>query len=123
MRGTPALGRKSRLVSVLAIAAGLGLAGCSDLDSSLFPDDTDTGVPSATASADQGAPSGGGTMPGTMPGSGGASGGSAPVVAITPVPIEPGANTGTGVSTTIATLRGQVQTLEDHLAANAAKLT
>ena len=123
MRGIPALGRKSRLVSVLAIAAGLGLAGCSDLDSSLFPDDTDTGVPSATASADQGAPSGGGTMPGTMPGSGGASGGSAPVVAITPVPIEPGANTGTGVSTTIATLRGQVQTLEDHLAANAAKLT
>ncbi|HEY4942719.1 MAG TPA: hypothetical protein VII56_14920 [Rhizomicrobium sp.] len=125
MRGILAAGRKSRLVSVLALLAGLGLAGCSDLDTALFSDDTDSGVPSATASSDQFPPGGGtaGTMPGAMAGGGGNSGGSAPVVTITPVPIESGANTGTGVSATIATLRGQIQTLEDHLAANASHLT
>lgn len=125
MRGILAAGRKSRLVSVLALLAGLGLAGCSDLDTALFSDDADSGVPSTTASSDQFPPGGGtaGTMPGAMAGGGGNSGGSAPVVTITPVPIEAGANTGTGVSATIATLRGQIQTLEDHLAANASHLT
>lgn len=49
--------------------------------------------------------------------------GSAPVIAITPVSIEPGTNTGTGVSATIATLRSQMTTLEEHLAANASHLT
>ncbi|HXC54322.1 MAG TPA: hypothetical protein VNU97_03425 [Rhizomicrobium sp.] len=121
-------GHKSRLVSVLALLAGLGLAGCTDLDNSLFSDDTDSGGATPTASADQFPPAGGGGTPGTMPGTmpGGASGGgggSAPVVTITPVPIEAGSNTGTGVSATIATLRGQIQTLEDHLAANAGHLT
>jgi hypothetical protein len=111
----------------LALLAGLGLAGCSDLDTALFSEDTDSGAPAASASnADQFPPGGGsgGTMPGAMAGGGsGSSGGSAPVVTITPVPIEPGSNTGTGVSATIATLRGQIQALEDHLAANAAHLT
>lgn len=138
MRGHPAV-RKSRLVSILALTAALGLAGCSDLDSALFADDTDAGgVPSASdqsAPADTStapAPITGSSMPGTMPGSmPGAtmSGGSmpvagpAPVVQVTPVQVEPGANTGTAVSATIATLRGQLQTLEDHLGANAARLT
>ncbi|MEI9995883.1 MAG: hypothetical protein WDM91_14905 [Rhizomicrobium sp.] len=134
MRGIPAAGtrRKSRLVSVLALAAGLGLAGCSDLDNALFADQGSTpsgdgAVPAAPAStADQfppAAPGAPGTMPGTMPGApAGASGGSAPTVAITPVSIEPGSNTGTAVSGTIATLRGQVQQLEDHLAASASHL-
>jgi hypothetical protein len=125
MRGIRATdtGRKSRLVSVLALAAGLGLAGCTDVDTALFGSESDVGSTPST-SADQyppasaGAP---GTM-GTMPG-GAAAGGSAPIVAITPIPIEPGANTGTAVSATIATLRGQVQSLEDHLGANAAHLT
>ncbi|HEX4302602.1 MAG TPA: hypothetical protein VHZ78_07405 [Rhizomicrobium sp.] len=128
MRGIAAVGRKSRLVSVLALTAGLGLAGCSDLDSALFTDDSSGSTgPAPTASADQFPPGGGtpGTMPGAMsPASGGGpSTGSAPVVTITPVPIEPGSNTGTAVSATIATLRGQIQSLEDHLAANAAHLT
>lgn len=123
MRGIRAVGRKSRLASVLALTAGLGLAGCSDLDSALFSDDSGSDVPTSTASADQFPPGGPGTMPGAMPGAmAGGGGGSAPIVAITPVPIEPGANTGTAVSTTIATLRGQVQTLEDHLASNASQL-
>jgi hypothetical protein len=126
MKGNLAAGRTSRLVSILALAAGLGLAGCTDVDNSLFggtPDDSGS-VP--TASSDQGGfpASEPGTMPGTMPAASGgpANAGSAPVVAITPIPIEPGSNTGTAVSATIATLRSQVQTLEDHLAANASHL-
>jgi len=128
MKGNPAAGRKSRLVSVLALSVGLGLAGCSDLDNSMFGEPDDSGsVP--TASADQSAAPTAtpGSMPGTLPpssGGGGAApgGGSAPVVAITPVPIEAGSNTGTAVSATIATLRSQVQTLEDHLSASATHL-
>ena len=50
------------------------------------------------------------------------SGGSAPVVAITPIQIEPGSNTGTAVSASIATMRAQVQQLNDHVGANAAHL-
>ncbi len=120
MRGIRAsgTGQKSRLVSVLALVAGLGLAGCSDLDNALFTDQGDQGAPAP--SADQFPP--GGPESGAAPAAP-VNTGSAPVIAITPVSIEPGANTGTGVNATIATLRGQVQTLEDHLAANAAHLT
>ncbi|HUO91239.1 MAG TPA: hypothetical protein VMU08_18875 [Rhizomicrobium sp.] len=120
MRGIRATGsaRKSRLASVLALVAGLGLAGCTDVDTALFGEEAESGAPAP--SADQFPPSAPGT-PGTMPGAPTASG-PAPIVAITPVPIEPGANTGTAVSATIATLRGQMQTLEDHLGANAAHL-
>jgi hypothetical protein len=123
MRGILATGPKlkSRLISALALAAGLGLAGCSDVDSALFGDQEDTGAPPASSS-DQFPPGGPGT-PGTLPGAVGAASGSAPVVAITPVTIEPGSNTGTAVSATIATLRGQIATIEEHLAANAARLT
>ena len=124
MRGirSAVAGQKSRLVSALALVAGLGLAGCSDIDNSLFGDQGDAGAPAP--SADQFPPGNGGGAPeGTMPGAAPVSSGPAPVVAITPVQIEPGANTGTGVNATIATLRAQIQTLEDHLAANASHLT
>lgn len=117
---------KSRLFSALAIAAGLGLAGCSDIDNALFGEETDTGgAPAATA--DQFPP---GNVPppgtpGTLPPApvSSAAGGSAPVIAITPVTIEPGSNTGTAVGATIATLRSQIVTIEDHVAANASHLT
>ena len=129
MKGNPAARRTTRLVSVLALAAGLGLAGCTDLDNSLFGQADDSGSVPGAFPADQGAAPAGtpGTLPGSMPSassgpSSGPSAGSAPTVAITPVPIEPGSNTGTAVSATIATLRSQVQTLEDHLAANASHL-
>ncbi len=112
---------KSRLGSALALAAGLGLAGCSDVDSALFGDQADNGAAPASSS-DQFPPSGAGT-PGTLPGGAPASSGSAPVIAITPVSIEPGSNTGTAVSATIATLRGQVATIEEHLATNASRLS
>jgi len=132
MKGNPAAGRKSRLVSVLALAAGLGLAGCTDVDNSLFGAPDDSGSVPAASTDQGGAPPAAepGTMPGTLPAStggggaiGSANGNSAPIVAITPIPIEPGSNTGTAVSATIATLRSQVQTLEDHLAANASHLS
>jgi hypothetical protein len=112
----------SRLFSAMALASGLVLAGCSDLDNALFGDETDNGGPAA--SSDQ-------FPPVTAPGTAGAlpaapataATGSAPVIAITPVPIEPGVNTGTAVSATIATMRNQLSTLEEHVAANAAHLT
>jgi len=114
---------KSRLFGAFALAAGLGLAGCSDLDNALFGDETDNGGASA-ASSDQfphaTAPGAAGTLP-AAPAT--AATGSAPVIAITPVTIEPGANTGTAVSATIATMRSQLSTLEEHVASNAARLT
>jgi hypothetical protein len=105
----------------LALTAGLGLAGCSDIDNALFGEQPEAAAPAA--SADQYPAAAAPGAPGTMPGAPAASSGPAPTVAITPVPIEPGSNTGTPVSATIATLRGQVQTLEDRLGANAAHLT
>ena len=114
---------KSRLFSALALAAGLGLAGCSDLDNALFGDQPDTGGTAPAGSSDQFPLGNPGGAPGTLPAATStAPMGSAPVVAITPVTIEPGANTGTAVSATIANLRGQIATLEEHVSANAARL-
>ena len=116
---------KSRLFVGLALAAGLGLAGCTDLDNALFGEETDNGGAPA-ASADQ-FPPGNVPPPGTPgtlpPAPSGSATGSAPVVAITPVTVEPGANTGTAVSATIAALRNQLITIEEHVASNAAHLT
>ena len=127
MKGNLAAGRKSRLVSILALSVGLGLAGCTDVDNSLFGAPDDSGAVPAASTDQGGAPSAEpGTMPGALPaatGNSAANGSSAPIVAITPIPIESGSNTGTAVSATIATLRSQVQTLEDHLAANASHLS
>jgi hypothetical protein len=114
---------KSRLFGALALAAGLGLAGCSDLDNALFGDETDNGGAPA-ASSDQFPPATAPGTAGTLPAAPAATAsGSAPVIAITPVPIEPGVNTGTAVSATIATMRSQLATLEEHVASNAARLT
>src|SRR5690348_1142883 len=115
---------KSRLFSALALAAGLGLAGCSDIDNALFGEETDNGGAPA-ASADQFPP---GNVPppgtpGTLPPAAATASGGAPVIAITPVTIEPGSNTGTAVSATIATMRSALVTIEDHVAANASHLT
>lgn len=113
---------KSRLFSVLALAAGLGLAGCSDLDNALFGDEG--GTAAATSSDQFPLSNQGGATPGTLPAAAaGTASGAAPVIAITPVTIEAGSNTGTAVSATIATLRSQIMTLEEHVSANAARLT
>jgi hypothetical protein len=117
---------KSRLFGALALAAGLGLAGCSDIDNALFGEGEPDNGGAPAASADQ-FPPGNVPPPGTPgtlpPAPAAAATGSAPVVAITPVTIEPGSNTGTAVSATIAALRTQLMTIEDHVGANAARLT
>src|SRR5690348_10699243 len=114
---------KSRLYGAFALAVSLGLAGCSDLDNALFSDEPDNGGAPA-ASADQFPPATAPGTAGTLPAAPAtAATGSAPVIAITPVTIEPGANTGTAVSATIAAMRSQLSTLEEHVASNAAHLT
>lgn len=114
---------KFRLFGAFALIAGLGLAGCSDLDNALFGDETDNGGAPA-ASSDQFPPATAPGAAGTLPAAAAtAATGSAPVIAITPVAIEPGANTGTAVSATIAAMRSQLSTLEEHVASNAAHLT
>jgi hypothetical protein len=107
------------------LASGLALAGCSDLDNELFGDDT--GSSDQVAAPAAAAPSGQ-AMAGTLPGESGGgeigSGGSslAPVATITPVTIDPGSDTGTAVSKTIQTLRGQIAGLQQKLTTNAQRL-
>jgi hypothetical protein len=117
---------RSRLLSALALTAALGLSACGDVDNALFGDEGPG--PVAANQYPPGGPPPQGVQPGapgTLPGApttGGESTGPAPSIAITPIAIEPGSNTGTAVSATIATIRSQVAALEDHLAANAARL-
>jgi len=136
--------------AVLAFAACLGLSACSDIDNALFggPEET-TEASSAPGTLDNGQQAAAPTAPaqsapapqtaqteseqstvetGTLPEAGTASPGATSTssypegATITPVTIEPGSNTGTAVSTTIASLRGQVMRLEDHISANAQRL-
>jgi hypothetical protein len=58
-------------------------------------------------------------MPRTM---GGGGGGSGRDIAIRPIQIEPGSNTGTAVNATIGGLRADLQRIEDDIVANAATL-
>ncbi|MDE1939654.1 MAG: hypothetical protein KGI68_11575 [Alphaproteobacteria bacterium] len=113
-------GASSRIFSTLILVAGLGLSGCADVDNMLFgdsgtaPDNTQTSAaPDTTAPA-----------PGSMPMTSASmsSGTVAPVATITPVPIEPGSDTGTAVSKTIASLRAQVSALQNSLMQNAQRL-
>ncbi len=123
----------SRLFGALAVVASLALAGCSDVDNALFGDDADTldasaspgtldNGPAPQRSAVAAQPSYSGEA-GTLPESS-SSFQAAPTTmgAITPVQIEQGSNTGTAVSNAVATLRSQVMTLEDHIAASAQRL-
>lgn len=127
MRGISANHRlRTGLVLAFMLASSLALAGCSDLDNELFGDDTGSSDQAAAPTAAAPAPSGQ-AMAGTLPGeSGGAisSGGNslAPVATITPVTIDPGSDTGTAVSKTIQTLRGQISGLQQKLSANAQRL-
>jgi hypothetical protein len=127
MRGFPATaGLKKGLFLALTLAASLSLTACSDIDS-LFGDET----PDATA-ADMAAPTAGsvGTAPGAFPEAPpptaapvAATTGGVPVATITPVAIEQGSDTGTGVNKTIQSLRAQMVGLEQKLAANAQRLS
>lgn len=109
-------GVSSRIFSALVLVAGLGLAGCSDIDSMLFGDSgTDNGE-SQTATTQEPAQPAAASLPAAT------SSTSAPVATITPVSIEPGSDTGTAVSKSVASLRAQVSGLQGSLAQNAQRL-
>ncbi len=123
----------SRIGKVVAFSAALALAGCADIDQSLFGSGEQAPPPaSASAQASQypdqgpGAPvptSGSAVEAGTLPPAG--SGGtvtSALSPTITPIAIEPGTDTGTAVNKTIQSLRGTISELETRLATNAQRL-
>ena len=118
---------KSRLFGALALVGGPWPCRLLATSTMRFSAIRPTMAVAAGGSSDQFPPGSSGArrnVPGTLPAAAAARRrGSAPVIAITPVTIEPGSNTGTAVSATIATLRGQIATLEEHLAANAAHLT
>lgn len=141
----------SGLLGAFALVAGLGLAGCSDIDNAMFgsgadndqasaaPGTLDNSSPAPAQSQTQSAapapraqaPSSqmaqgdnsveAGTLPDQSPMTA-----QAPAAmggsSITPVQIEQGSNTGTAVSTTIANLRNQVMGLEDHISNSAQRL-
>ena len=118
LSGKPRL--KQGLFLACALTASFGLASCSDIGNSidsLFGDDDATAnaaAPPDTGTADQAPPAPVAAAPAT---------GGVPVATITPVTIEPGADTGTAVNKTIQTVRSQVAGLEGKLAANAQRLS
>jgi hypothetical protein len=109
-------GLKRSFVLAFALATGLSLTACSDIDN-LFGDDGE-------ATADAGPPPDAGSFPTSAPvaSTSATNSGLAPAVTITPVGIEAGSDTGTAVNKTIQTLRAQLSGLEGKLAANAARL-
>src|SRR6185437_2284922 len=101
---------KTGLFLACVLTAGLGLAGCSEIDSMFGDESSDMSASSAPSPA--GGP-GAAVAPPTAeaaPIAGGSA--SALVATITPVTIEAGPDTGTGVNKTIQTLRGQMSGLE-----------
>jgi len=119
MRGIPAQhGLKRGLFLAFALAAGLSLSACSDIDNLFGGDDTEMAEPAPSAAPpDAGAPpTAGPAVP--LP----AAAGAAPVATITPVTIESGPETGTAVNKTIQSLRAQVAGLQQRLAANSGRV-
>jgi hypothetical protein len=117
MRGISAQhGLKKGLLLAFALTAGLSLAACSDIDS-MFGDEAasaDAFPPSAADAAPPSAASTNFAQP--------MAAGAAPVATITPVTIDAGSDTGTGVNKTIQSIRAQVAGLQQKLAANSARL-
>jgi hypothetical protein len=118
MRGNSAQrGLKKGLFLAFALTAGLSLAACSDIDS-MFGDEqpaADAYPPSAADAAPPSAASNNFAQP--------LASGAAPVATITPVTIDAGSDTGTGVNKTIQSIRAQVSGLQQKLAANSSRLT
>ena len=118
MRGIPAKhGLKRGLFLAFALTAGLGLAACSDIDSMFGGDESADMAAAAPTAGDAGAPPTA-SAPMSLP----ASSGSALVATISPVTIDAGPDTGTGVNKTIQSLRAQVAGLQQKLSANSARL-
>ena len=114
----------SRIFSALLLVAGLGLAGCTDIDSMLFgdsgtaPDESQSKASPAPAPTPAYAPAP--TSYASLPAPSGST--AAPVATITPVSIEPGSDTGTAVGRSVASLRSQISGLQGSLAQNAQRL-
>ena len=109
----------SRIFSALVLVAGLGLAGCADVDSMLFGDNE--AAPDNSQSQASPAPAPSQTSYARVPVTNGGNS-IAPVATITPVAIEPGSDTGTAVSKSVASLRTQISGLQGSLAQNAQRL-
>ena len=117
---TKGKGVSSHIFSALALVAGLGLAGCADVDSMMFGD---TGGAPDNSQASTESPAPPTTVSNLPPAStGSTSNAIAPVATITPVSIDSGSDTGTAVSKTVASLRTQVSALQGSLAQNAQRL-
>src|SRR5580698_7666189 len=132
------------LMGAFLLAASLGLAGCSDVDNALFGSGDDTAQSSSepgtldgstgSSQAQNTAPRSQAAAPSSQMQASGDTGTveagtlpeqTAPMAqapaqvgtgtTITPVQIEQGSNNGTAVSNTVANLRTQVMSLEDHI--------
>ncbi|HEX4106475.1 MAG TPA: hypothetical protein VHX92_09610 [Rhizomicrobium sp.] len=111
---------RTGLFLACVLTAGLGLAGCSDIDDMFGGASNDM---SASAAPSPAGGAGAAVAPPTAEAPPTAGGGANALVAtITPVTIEAGPDTGTAVNKTIQTLRGQMSGLESKLAANAQRL-
>jgi hypothetical protein len=119
--------------SLLALVLSTSLAGCASVDDALFgggsnaPDDSTVAAappPAGTTTTTYTAtPYSSTGMAGTLPPSASAAtAGTGTLAGVTPVQIDGGVDTGTGVNKTVQNLRGQLQTLETHLATNAQRL-
>jgi hypothetical protein len=146
MTGFSATGsRRTLAVLGLVTAMGLGLGACGSIDDALFGN---SGPDQGTAPAPQ-ASSSPGTLPSTMPSEGpSSSGGNAEMAgnssmagtlptegpsssssvtlstsaSISPIAIAPGSDTGTVVSHTIGSLRGELTSLQDKIVTSAQQL-
>ncbi|HTQ15189.1 MAG TPA: hypothetical protein VMH86_15050 [Rhizomicrobium sp.] len=136
MTGYKAAGRSLAICGLMTLAA-LGLSACGSIDEALFggPDESSEPAPApapasmqgtlpSTMPSDTGAPAASGSMAGTLPApvSAGNSVSVGNSATITPVAIEPGTDTGTVVSHTISSLRGELSTLQDRIVASAQQL-
>ncbi len=114
-------GLSSRFIGAFVLVAGIGLSGCSDVDSMLFGDSGSS--PDAASPAEPGAqptfsPSSSAPAPRTAGPSAAPATGMGTVATITPVSIEPGSDTGTAVSKTVANLRSNLSSLQGSLTNN-----
>ena len=122
--------RRSVALLAAALVVGFGLSGCGSIDNMLFGGSSDEGSSVSSDNGEGGLPpapdqqiegeGGQGAMPSqayqpqapaptrTVPG-----------ISITPIAIQPGANTGTAVSTQIAGLRSDLVALQNQVIANA----
>lgn len=140
MTGTGAAGMRVIALGLFAAASALSLSGCGSIDEALFsgseqeqaaaPAPANATAQAAPAPAQPAPPPAEGAAPAAPPPEGAPAAAPSPVAAaplappsvageFAPVAVAPGANTGTTVSQTVATLRSQLEGLESKFVANA----